>query len=215
MPLGLLQALLVLLMAVIVNWQMPGCLVQRPGPPRSTSLFGRLSQHQPRALMPSTAMSRPRARLWTTLVHAGSSSEGADHKPQKQPISSNAKQWTGPMRSLLAQLTLLARMAGTLVLLVAVAPYLLSSRLGTAIAASGASRMLPGDVQIQRISLGWTQPLAVHGLSVFEGAAGSSRQLLGLQRLSTAGAPGMHACVGALGCMQLVIDESGCVHAPG
>lgn len=108
------------------------------------------------------------------------------------------------MRSLLAQLTMLARMAGTLVLLVAVSPYLLSSRLGTAIAAAGASRVLPGDVQIQRISLGWTQPLAVHGLSVFEGAAGSSRQLLGLQRLSSAGAPGMHACVGALGCMQLV-----------
>jgi hypothetical protein len=42
-------------------------------------------------------------------------------------------------------------------------------------------------VRIQRVSLGWTQPLAVEGLSLFEGAAGSSRQLLGLQRLSSAG----------------------------
>lgn len=196
MPSGLLPALLVLLMAATVNWQLPGCLVQRPGPPRSTSLFGQVSQHQPRALVPGPATSRPHARLWRTLVRAGSSSsEDADPEPQKQSGNSKTKQRTGPLWSLLAQLTLLARMAATLVLLVAAAPYLLSSRLGTSIAAAGASRMLPGDVQIQRISLGWTQPLAVHGLSVFEGAAGSSRQLLGLQRLSSAGAPGIHACM--------------------
>jgi hypothetical protein len=47
--------------------------------------------------------------------------------------------------------------------------------------------MLPGDVQIQRISLGWTQPVALYGLTVFEGEAGSSRQLIGLQRFSSAG----------------------------
>jgi len=91
------------------------------------------------------------------------------------------------LQSLFSRLVGLLRLSAACVLLLAAAPYLLSSRLGTAVAAAAASRTLPGDVSIQRISLGWTQPVAVHGLSVYEGEAGKSRQLISLQRFSSAG----------------------------
>jgi hypothetical protein len=56
--------------------------------------------------------------------------------------------------------------------------------------------MLPGDVQVQRLGLGWSQPLSLEGLLLHEGAAGSSRQLLTVERMSTAG---------ALACSRVVI----------
>lgn len=98
------------------------------------------------------------------------------------------------LQSLFSRLVGLLRLSAACILLLAAAPYLLSSRLGTAVAAAAASRTLPGDVSIQSISLGWTQPVAVHGLSVYEGEAGKSRQLISLQRFSSAG-----GCPGAFG----------------
>ena len=143
------------------------------------------NRHQPGRLFPVHAGQ-----------HTGSNSGSGDGDPQQpwrqdpsqQPQQQKQKQRPGLLQSLFAKIVLLLRVLGTAALLVAALPYLLSSRLGTSVAAAAASRMLPGDVKIQRISLGWTQPLAVHGLSIFEAAAGSSRQLVGLQRFSSAGA---------------------------
>lgn len=117
--------------------------------------------------------------------------DAADRAPLR---NQQDKQRPGLLQSLFRKLVLLLRLSGTVALLVAAFPYLLSSRLGTSLAAAAASRVLPGDVQIQRLSLGWAQPLAVHGLAIYEGPAGASRQLVGLQRFSSAGARG-HACM--------------------
>lgn len=163
-----------------------------PGPlrPRSNTTVSCVSsrwptttastQQQPQQpLLPGSSSSSSYNRRRATLTVTRASS--------KQQHPNDAPRPAGPLQSLLAQLVLLLRLAGTALLLVAAMPYLLSTRLGTAATAAAASRMLPGDVRIQRMTLGWTQPVAVHGLAVFEGAAGSSRQLIGLQRFSSAG----------------------------
>lgn len=91
------------------------------------------------------------------------------------------------VRLVLAWTIAALRAAAAIMLLVAISPYLLSSRIGTRAVAAAASRVLPGDVRIQRLKLGWAEPLAVEGLAVYEAAAGSSRQLVGLERFSSAG----------------------------
>lgn len=199
----LTTSLLVLLMA-FVAWQqcMPGCVQQSSTVKVCTvpRLLSRLGQSIPSIKQQQQCTyvlgCHRTIRRLSPVAHAGqhtgpdsgdNSSDAGKQEPAKQP-SKGSVQRPGPLKTFFSRLLLLLRVSATLVLLVAAAPYLISSRLGTAVAAAGASRVLPGDVQIQRISLGWTQPLAVEGLSVFEGAAGSSRQLLGLQRLSSAGA---------------------------
>lgn len=117
----------------------------------------------------------------TTSAAAGSSegSSSSSNKPKGSLLSvlQTAKRFvTTTARTLIAAL-----------LLVAAAPYVLSSTWGTSAACSIASRVLPGDVHVQRIHLGWSQPLALEGLTLHEGAAGSSRQLLSVERMSTAG----------------------------
>lgn len=200
MHFGLTSALIVLLMA-LVGWQqcMPGCL-PRPrssaalsarchlDTPRLFSRLGRSTQQQKCQLVPGInhSVAGLAARIYAGPNTGSGSGDAGSEQPQQQPKQAQAQR-PGPLQVFVSRVKLLLRILGTIVLLVAAAPYLISSRFGTAVAAAGASRVLPGDVLIQRISLGWTQPLAVHGLSVYEGAAGSSRQLLGLQRISSAG----------------------------
>jgi hypothetical protein len=198
----LTTSLLGFLMALIA-WQqcMPGCLQQSSilnmckysTVPRLLSRLGHITpsiqqqQQQRTYVLGSNGFVRSSAPV-RAGQHTGPGSDNDSSDAGKQP-SKGKMQRAGLFQTFFWRLVLLLRVSATLVLLVAAMPYLISSRLGTAVVAAGASRVLPGDVQIQRVSLGWTQPLAVEGLSVFEGAAGSSRQLLGLQRLSSAGAP--------------------------
>jgi hypothetical protein len=133
----------------------------------------------PPALTNSTLPWLLSKRLRTTTTAAAGSSEGSSNSSKHSPTS-----------VLQAARQLISTAAHTLIaalLLVAVAPYIISSRWGTSAACSVASRMLPGDVRVQRLRLGWSQPLSLEGLSLHEGAAGSSRQLLTVERMSTAG----------------------------
>lgn len=116
----------------------------------------------------------------TPLASSSSSSPDPVHAPHKSAFDS-AKRLLRVIRAAMQALVAAA-------LLVAVSPYLLSTKWGTSTASSVASRVFQGDVKVERISLGWAQPIAVEGVTVHEGTAGSSRRLFSLERLSSAGA---------------------------
>jgi hypothetical protein len=186
-------AFIAVLMAALL-WQqhLPAVRLQRNSSP--PPLLSRVCQHSGQQRTPQ--FSGLKTNLVAVPIHAGhytgpssgdSSGDSSAGPGSSQQPGKATKQQRGPLQSLILQTVLLSRIVGTLLLLIAAAPYLISSRLGTAAAAAAASRVLPGDVRIQRISLGWTQPVALYGLTVFEGEAGSSRQLIALQRFSSAG----------------------------
>lgn len=153
----------------------------------------KLHHQLPAALLksarPVSASLNPRLPLLFSRPLTTTTAAAAGHSEAGDSGSSSSK----PRRTSLLQATkqLITKAARTLLavlLLVAAAPYILSSRWGTSAACRIASRALPGDIHVQRVQLGWAQPLAVEGLVMHEGAAGSSRQLLSLERMSTAGA---------------------------
>ncbi|KAF8057655.1 hypothetical protein HT031_006004 [Scenedesmus sp. PABB004] len=126
---------------------------------------------------PPAAPARPRA----PPPRAGEG-EGDSSPPPPPGAGASAGAW---LRRLLA--AALRGLAG-LALLVGIAPYVLSSAWGTAAVAGAAGRVLPGRVALRKVQLGWGQPIVIEGLAVHEGRAPDSRQLLGLERLSSAGA---------------------------
>jgi hypothetical protein len=136
----------------------------------------------PATLNPSLPVVYSR-QLSTTAAAAAGHSEGGD-----SGSSSSKPRTTSVLQAARQLITAAARTVLALLLLIAAAPYILSSRWGTSAACSIASRALPGDIHVQRVKLGWSQPLTLEGLVVHEGAAGSSRQLLSMERMSTAGA---------------------------
>lgn len=80
--------------------------------------------------------------------------------------------------------------AGTLVLVgfvLALLPSYLSTSSGTRAACKAVSNVLPGHVEIARISTGWLQPTAVEGLIIYEREPGSSRRLVEVEKITTAG----------------------------
>jgi hypothetical protein len=116
-----------------------------------------------------------------TLICAGTSEQGDSNPTPPLAAALAAPAWWNVVPRVIT-----AALGGT-VLLAAVAPALISTRLGTAAAAAAASRVLPGDVRIERVQLGWARPLLLEGLELHEGAAGASRRLLSLRRATTAG----------------------------
>eukprot|EP00775_Hariotina_reticulata_P001608 gene1608-1948_t len=65
-------------------------------------------------------------------------------------------------------------------------PYIISTKWGTAATAKVASKLLPGQVILQQLCLGWTQPVVVQGISVYEQQDTSSRKLITLEKLTSA-----------------------------
>jgi hypothetical protein len=147
-----------------------------------------LSSNRSVPLMLTPTLPLLASRQLSTTAAAAGSGEGSESS------SSSPKPATPTVLQAARQLiTTAARTLLALLLLIAAAPYVLSSKWGTNAACRIASRALPGDVHVQRVRLGWSQPLALEGLVMHEGAAGSSRQLLSVERMSTAGAAVEHS----------------------
>lgn len=78
------------------------------------------------------------------------------------------------MGSLAAAATIIggvARAGATAGLLLAFMPSLLSTRWGTRAVEAAASRVLPGTVQVEALNLGWTHPISVRRLVIYEQGA--------------------------------------------